>query len=145
MASLACAAVFSLSTKNMRGGGADNRPPAVRGLHLLVLAVFSQIIVAKRLRRHMRSHTRSIPDLGSSGNMDVAELGLLNESLHSQAVGMVRSGLAQSKAAARMRLTPGSSPDLNPLENLSKIIQQALGSVEPCTSVQQLAERLKSV
>ena len=39
MANLAAlrAAVFSLSAKNLRGGGgADNRPPAVRGLKLRV-------------------------------------------------------------------------------------------------------------
>ena len=58
---------------------------------------------------------------------------------------MVGSGPAQGKAVTRVGLTPGSSPDLNTLENLWKLIQQELGSVEPCTSVQQLAERLKSV
>ena len=51
---------------------------------------------------------------------------------------LVGSELAQGKAATRVGPTPESSPDLNPLENLKEIIQ-------PCTSVQQLAERLKSV
>ena len=45
----------------------------------------------------------------------------------------------------KLGLTPGSTPDLNPQENLWKIIQQELGSMESCTSVQQLAGRLKSV
>ena len=53
--------------------------------------------------------------------MDVAESGLSNEFLHSQTVGMVGSGLAQGKAAKRLGLTLGSSPDLNPLENPWKL------------------------
>ena len=57
-----------------------------------------QVIVAKRLRRHMRSRGRSIPDLGSFGNMDVAESGQSSEPLRSQAVGIVDSGLVQGQS-----------------------------------------------
>ena len=35
---------------------------------------------------------------------------------------------------------PRNSPDLNPLENLWRILQQELDNEEPCTSVQQMTE-----
>ena len=46
--------------------------------------------------------------------------------------------------AARLRVWPGNTPDLNPWENLRGILQQELDSEEPSASVQQLTERLKS-
>ena len=50
----------------------------------------------------MRSHGRCNLDLGSVGNMDVAESGQSREPLRSQAVEIVNSGLAQGKAATRV-------------------------------------------
>ena len=41
------AAVFSLSAKNLRGGGVDIRPPAVRGLKEQKLSLGSNIEIAK--------------------------------------------------------------------------------------------------
>ena len=79
------------------------------------------------------------------GNMDVAESGQSNKFIHSQAVELVGSGLAQGKAVTEMELTLGSSPDLNQPQNLwgnspAEALQR--GS---CTCLQQPAERLKSV
>ena len=54
----------------------------------------------------------------------------LNKFLHSQAVEMVGSGLAQGKAAKGGGTTLGSLPDLNPLENLWKVLQQGLWNVD---------------
>ena len=77
----------------------------------------------------MRSRGRSNSELGSFGNIDVPGKGQSNKFIHSQAVGMVGSGLAQRKTATRVGLTMGSSPDLNPLENLWEIFQQELCNV----------------
>ena len=50
----------------------------------------------------MRSHGRSNLDLGSVGNMDIAESGQSRKPLRSQAVELVDSGLSQGKAATRV-------------------------------------------